>query len=91
MKAYDTPHTTTGMEPSKVRETEVLKTWKRMNEKRRPRRATVPKFTIGQHVRISKEMRFTKGGEQNYTTEVFRILKVIRSTPRDLSKQQIDG
>jgi hypothetical protein len=69
-----------------------------MNEKRRTRRATVPKFTVGQHVRISKEkMRFAKGGEQNYTTEVFKIVKVIRRTTRpvyelrDLREQEICG
>jgi hypothetical protein len=42
-----------------------------------------PKLHVGQHVRISEEkMKFSKGGEQNYTTEVFRIMKVIRRTPR---------
>jgi hypothetical protein len=53
---------------------------------------------VGQHVRINKEkMKFTKGGEQNYTTEIFRIIKVIRRTPRpiyeleDLSGKLIDG
>jgi len=49
-------------------------------------------------VHISKEkMRFAKGGEQNYTTDVFRIMKVIRMAPRpvceleDLSGKVIDG
>jgi hypothetical protein len=99
VKAYnDTPHTATGMAPSKVGETDVLKIWKRLNERKRRRRAVAPKFTVGQHVRISKEkMRFAKGGEQNYTTEVFKIVKVIRRTPRpvyelrDLREQDIDG
>ena len=57
-----------------------------------------PKFCVGQHVRISKEkMKFAKGGEQNYTTEVFRIIKVIRRTPRlvyelkVLNQKVIDG
>jgi hypothetical protein len=60
------------MAPSKVGETDVLKICKRLNERKRRRRAVAPKFTVGQHVRISKEkMRFAKGGEQNYTTEVF--------------------
>jgi hypothetical protein len=41
-----------------------------------------PRYRVGQHVRISKEkMKFAKGGEQNYTMEVFRIIKVIRRTP----------
>jgi hypothetical protein len=42
-------------------------------------------------------MKFAKGGEQNYTTEVFRIIKEIRRTPRpvyeleDLNSKVIDG
>jgi len=41
------------------------------------------KFDVGQHVKISKEkMKFAKGSEQNYTNEIFRIVKVIRRTPR---------
>ena len=69
-----------------------------MNVKRRTRRAAVPKYTVGQQVRISKEkMKFAKGGEQNYTTEVFKIVKVLRRFPRpvyelrDLREQDIDG
>ena len=41
------------------------------------------KFSVGQHVRVSKEkMKFAKGGEQNFSTEVFRITKVIERRPR---------
>jgi hypothetical protein len=37
------------------------------------------KFNVGQHVRISKEkMKFAKGSGQNYTDEIFRIVKVMR-------------
>ena len=37
---------------------------------------------MGQHVRISKDkMKFAKGGEQNYTTEFFKIRKVVYRTP----------
>ena len=52
---------------------------------------------MGQHVRISKEKIFAKGGEQNYTTEIFLIIKVIRRTPRpvyeleDLNGKVIEG
>jgi hypothetical protein len=49
-------------------------------------------------VQISKEkMKFAKGSEQNYTTEVFRIIKVILRTPRpvydleNLNPRVIDG
>jgi hypothetical protein len=98
VRAYnDTTHTTTCMAPSKVRDTDVLTIWKRVVNAKRRRIATA-KFREGQHVRISKEkMRFAKGGEQNYSTEIFRIAKVIRRTPRpvyelhDLRQQAIDG
>ena len=52
---------------------------------------------MGQHVRISKEkMKFVKAAEQGYSTEIFRIIKVIRRTPRpvyeleDLNEQLIE-
>jgi hypothetical protein len=46
-------------------------------------RSAPVKFKVGQHVRISKEkLKFAKGGEQNYTTEIFRTHKVVRNIPR---------
>jgi transposase InsO family protein len=94
----ETVHSTTGMAPKHVSDSDVLEIWKRMNKKHDNVPIAQPKFRIGQHVRISKEkMKFAKGGEQNYTTEVFRIIKVIRRTPRpvfeleDLNRKLIDG
>ena len=56
------------------------------------------RYSVGQQVRISKEkLKFAKGGEQNYMTEIFRICKVIRRVPRpvyelqDLLGKHIDG
>ena len=41
------------------------------------------KFKVGQNVRISKEkMKFAKGSEQNYTDEIFRMVKFIHRTHR---------
>jgi len=38
---------------------------------------------VGQHVRISKEKaKFAKSAEQKFSTEIFRIIKVIRRTVR---------
>jgi len=38
---------------------------------------------VGQNVPISKEkMRFAKSGEQNFSTEIFKVLKVIDSRTR---------
>ena len=49
-------------------------------------------------MRISKEkMKFAKGGEQNFSTEIFRITKFIQRLPRpvyeleDLNKTPIEG
>jgi hypothetical protein len=46
------------------------------------RRAPV-KFKVGQHVGFSKEkLKFAKGVEQNYTTEIFEIHKVVSRIAR---------
>jgi len=68
-----------------------------MSRRRRIRVAKV-KFSVGQHVRISNEnLKFVKSGEQNFSTEVFRITKLIEGRPRpvyellDLNKTPIEG
>jgi len=44
-----------------------------------------------------EKMKFTKGGEQNYTTEIFKVRKVVHRTPRpvfeleDLRGQETEG
>ena len=67
------------------------------NHRRRIRVAKV-KFSVGQHVRISKQkMKFAKSGEQTFSTEIFRITKVIERRPRpvyeleDLNNTPIGG
>jgi len=98
VRAYnDIVHSTTGMAPSRVTDSDVLAIWKRMSRHRLIRVANV-KFSLGQHVRISKEkMKFAKGGEQNFSMEIFRITKVIERRPRpvyeleDLNKTPIEG
>jgi len=86
------------MAPSRVTDSDILAIWKRMKERRLRIRAVRAKFRAGQHVRISKEMKkFAKGGEQNFSTEIFRIVKVIGRRPRpvfdveDLNRTPIDG
>jgi len=77
-------HSSTGMAPADVRDTDVLTIWNKMRGKAtRTRRLSKPKFRVGQNVRISKDkMKFAKGGEQNYTTEIFKIRKVVYRTHR---------
>jgi len=69
-----------------------------MEEKRRSIRVIQARFRVGQHVRISKEkMKFAKGAEQNFSTEIFQVVKVIESWPRpvyeleDLNRTPING
>jgi len=66
--------------------------------RRRRIRVTKVKFTVGQHLRISKEkIKFANGGEQNVNTEIFRITKIIQMRQRlvyeleDLNKTPIEG
>jgi len=61
-------------------------------------RVATAKFRDGQYVRISKEkMIFAKFAESNFSTEIFRIVKVIHRRPRviyeleDLNGKPIDG
>ena len=56
------------------------------------------KLNVGQHFRITKEKKkFAKESVQNYMDAIFRIVKVIRSTPRpvyeleDLNGTVIEG
>jgi hypothetical protein len=87
------------MAPADVRDTDVLMIWNKMRGKAAQTRSlSKPKFRVGQLVRISKEkMKFAKGGEQNYTTEIFKIHKVLYRTPRPvfelehLRGQEIEG
>jgi hypothetical protein len=51
----------------------------------------------GTECAYKEKIKFAKGGEQNYTMEVFRIIKVIRRTPipvyelKDFNRKVIRG
>jgi hypothetical protein len=56
------------------------------------------KFKVGDLVRIPKEkVKFTKGYEQNFSKEIFRVVKVIPRVPQpvyelsDLQDRPIEG
>jgi len=80
LTAYnDTVHSTTSMAHSRVTDSDGLAKWKRM-EAARKRSVSVANatFRVGRHVRITKEkMRSAKFAEQNFSTEIFRVAKVI--------------
>lgn len=98
LRAYNnTVHRSMGMAPSQVNAGNVLQVWRRLSE--RWQRGVRPvRFHVGQTVRISKEkMKFAKGFDKNYSTEVFRVARVIRKYPQpvyelvDLNDTPIDG
>jgi hypothetical protein len=76
VEAYnDTVHSTTGMAPSKVSDRDILATWKRLQQREQRIRSARAKHRVGQHVRISREkIIFGKGSQQNYSTEIFKII-----------------
>jgi len=86
VKAYnDTVHSATGIAPSRVTDSLVLAIWKRMEARRCGVRVAKAEFRVGQHVRISREKNeVAKSAEQNISTEIFRIAKVIERHPRTL-------
>ena len=97
VKGYNaTVHSSTGMAPATVTDSDVLTIWKRLQKKRT--RFIKPKYSVGQHICIIEEKaKFAKSAEQNFSTEIFRIAKVIPRTPRpvyeleDANKKSIDG
>jgi hypothetical protein len=76
-------HSTIGIAPSKVNSTNIYSVWQRVNSLK----AKIPhgraKFKVGDLVRITKaKVKFAKGYEQSFSTEVFRVVKVIHRTPQ---------
>ena len=71
------------MAPSHVTNADVFTIWCRMKTKRQIVRVATAKFRVGQHVRVSKEkLKFAKAAELNFSTEIFRIVKLIDRRPR---------
>jgi len=69
-----------------------------MEARRRGVHVAKAEFRVGQHVRISREkVKFAKSAEENFSTEIFRIVKVIERRPRplyeleDLNGTHIEG
>jgi hypothetical protein len=70
------------MEPAQVTDSYILAIWQRINKRQGLVRNTKANFRVEQHLRISKQkMKFAKCGEENYTTEIFRVVKVIHRSP----------
>jgi len=66
------------MPPSKVSSSYIYSVWRKVNSLR----AKIPhgrvKFNVGDLVRITKQqVAFAKGYGQTFSTEIFKVLKVI--------------
>ena len=79
----------TGMAPAHVSDKNVLAISQRLNEKASRVRSVKAKYCVGQIVRISKlKVTFANSAEENYTSEVFRVFKVIHWTPRPIYERE---
>jgi Integrase core domain. len=79
-------HRTTGMKPVDVKNTTKLSVYNR------PKVALKPKFRVGDTVRISKYKGvFEKGYTANYSTELFKVVKVNITNPITYMIEDMDG
>jgi len=70
------------MVTSGLTDSDVLAIWKRMEFRRRRVRVAKAEFRVGQHVLISNEkIKFAYSAEQNFSTEIFRIAKILERRP----------
>jgi hypothetical protein len=91
-------HSTIGMPPSKVNPSNIYSVWQRTKACRSKIPKGAVKFKVGDNVRITKEkVKFAKGYEQTFSTEIFKVVKVIQRMPQpvyklsDLQDRPIEG
>ncbi|KAG8233053.1 hypothetical protein J437_LFUL004275 [Ladona fulva] len=89
-------HSTTGIQPSKVTDKNAFVIASRLQMKARAKKKL--KFNIGDYVRISKEcLPFAKGYTPNYTSEIFSVVGIDRTTQvptyklQDMNGENIKG
>jgi len=91
-----TVHSSSGIAPARFTDSDVLAIWKRLQRKKKREHVIKDKYSVRKHVRRGKiKVKFARSAEQNFSTEIFRIVKVIPRTPKsvyeDLNKRPIDG
>ena len=100
VKAYNnTVHSSIKMAPADVTPDKVLQVWHTLYDKKKFVNPTFSKhvFNVGDTVRITRAKgHFAKGYEQNWTTEIFRVKRVLRRHPvvyvlEDLNGEALDG
>ena len=91
-------HSTIGMPRSKVNPSNIYSVWKRMNSLWTKIPQGRVKYKLGDLVGITKEtVKFVKGCKQTFSTEIFRVVKVIQRVPQpvyklsDFQSQHIEG
>ena len=66
----------TGMAPANVTDSDVLALWKRMQKRRGKVRVKMARYSVDQHVTISKEMaKFAKSAEKISVRRSFDLSK----------------
>ena len=79
LTCYNSVHSTIDMAPSKLNPSNIYSVWQRMNTLRSKIPQGSAKFKAGDLMRIKKEeLKFAKGYEQTFSTEIFRVVKVIQ-------------
>ena len=91
-------HSTIGMAPGKVTPSNIYTVWRKINSLRAKIPHSHVKYNVGDLVRITKEkVSFAKGYEQTFSTDIFRIVKIIHRVPQpvyemsDLHDRLIEG
>ena len=91
-------HSTVGTAHNNVNPSNIYSVWKRMDNLRSKFPQGRVKFKAGDPVRIKKgNLKFAKGYEQTFSTEIFRVVKVIQRMPQpvyelsDMQDRPIEG
>lgn len=88
----NTVHRTIGKQPAKVKEKNKKYVLQRYIDATRPNIKTRKKFSLEDHVRISKyKSCFEKGYTPNWSTEIFKIIRIQNTSPLTYLLQDKNG
>ena len=91
MYNYNTKHNTILMKPKDVNKKNENQVWTTLYGHVNAE-LPLPKFKVGDMVRISKyKSIFTKGYEANFTEELFKVIKVIRGYSNVYEIEDLEG
>ena len=79
LTGYNSAHSTIVMASSKVNPSSIYSVWQKMNSLRAKIPEGCAKFKVEDVIRITKEkVKFVKRYEMIFSTEIFRVVKVIQ-------------